>query len=103
VPSSEAWLRAVDVPLKYDDLRREVPMVNPEVRDEILQDLEALPPGLQRKAQEYVRGLVQTSGLPRGASPRDLQQVAGILDDESAREMREAIEEGCEGVDQDAW
>jgi hypothetical protein len=29
----------------------------------------------------------------------DLMTLAGTLDDESARQMREAIEEGCEHVD----
>jgi anti-anti-sigma regulatory factor len=30
-------------------------------------------------------------------------QLAGSLDDQSAREMMEAIEEGCERVDLDEW
>lgn len=46
-----------------------------------------------------VRSLV--SGLPRGASAEDLRALAGTLDDESAREMTEAVEEGCERVDPD--
>jgi hypothetical protein len=29
--------------------------------------------------------------------------LAGTLDDESARQMREVIEEGCERVDLDEW
>ncbi len=35
----------------------------------------------------------------KGASVEDLMKVADILDHESAREMTEAIEEGCERVD----
>jgi len=40
---------------------------------------------------------------PKGVSGRDLLRFAGILDAESAREMEEAIEEGCERVDLDEW
>ncbi len=36
--------------------------------------------------------------LPKGASIEDLMSVSGILDSESAREMLEAIEEGCERI-----
>jgi plasmid stability protein len=39
----------------------------------------------------------------KGASIDDLLTVAGILDQESAREMEMAIESGCEGVDLDEW
>ncbi len=41
--------------------------------------------------------------LPRGASIEELEQLAGILDAESARQMREAIEEGCGRVNPNAW
>ncbi|HXO22807.1 MAG TPA: hypothetical protein VOA87_23055 [Thermoanaerobaculia bacterium] len=71
-------------------------MVLPKVRDQILSDLDRLPPEKQERAAELVHGLV--SPLPEGASIEDLLKVAGILDDESAREMMEAIEEGCEEV-----
>lgn len=65
-------------------------------KEQILQDLERLSPQQQRWVAETVRSLV--SGLPRGASAADLRALAGTLDDESAREMTEAIEEGCERV-----
>jgi hypothetical protein len=47
--------------------------------------------------------VVPGSRLPRGATREQLQSLAGTLDPESAREMREAIEEGCERVNPDAW
>ncbi len=78
-------------------------MTLPEVRERILEDLDQLPPALQRRALELVHELKEKSGLPRGASRDALHQLAGTLDSESAREMREAIEEGCERVDPDAW
>jgi hypothetical protein len=71
------------------------------VRKQILEDLDQLSPEMQMRAAELVHGLV--SPLPKGTSGRDLLRFFGTLDDESAREMREAIEEGCERVDLDGW
>jgi len=76
-------------------------VVQPAIQEQILNDLNRLSPEQQERAAELVHGLV--SSLPKGASIEDLMKVAGILDDESAREMREAIEEGCERVDLDEW
>jgi hypothetical protein len=76
-------------------------MVLPAVKEQILNDLDRLSPELQRRAADLVHGLV--SPLPKGTSGRELLRFAGTLDDESAREMNEAIEQGCERVDLDAW
>jgi len=76
-------------------------MVRPAIREQILSDLDRLSPEQQKRAAELIHGLV--TPLPKGASIDDLLKVAGTLDEESAREMREAIEEGCERVDLDEW
>ncbi|MEM6796333.1 MAG: hypothetical protein AAF725_20345 [Acidobacteriota bacterium] len=76
-------------------------MVLPTVKEQILSDLERMAPHQQKRAAELVRNLV--TPLPKGASIEDLMRVSGTLDDESAREMMEAIEEGCGQVDPDAW
>ena len=76
-------------------------MVLPDVKDQILRDLDRLSPDQQKHAAELVSGLV--SALPQGASIEDLEKAAGTLDEESAREMMAAIEEGCERVDPDEW
>jgi len=76
-------------------------MVVSSVKKQILSDLDRLSPEQQERAAELVHRLV--SPLPRGASAEDLLQVAGTLDDESAREMMRAIEKGCEQVDADEW
>ena len=76
-------------------------MVLPAVKDQILQDLDQLSPAQQKQAAELVHGLV--SSLPKGASVEDLMRLAGSLDEKSAREMMQAIEEGCERVDLDEW
>jgi hypothetical protein len=78
-----------------------VKVVLPAVKDQILQDLDRLSPEQQKRAADLVHGLVTT--LPKGASIEDLLKLAGTLDDQSAREMMQAIEEECERVDLDEW
>lgn len=76
-------------------------MALPTVKEQILSDLDRLSPEEQHRAAELVHGLV--TPLPKGASVEDLLSVAGTLDDQAAREMMKAIEEGCERVDLDEW
>jgi hypothetical protein len=76
-------------------------MVLPAVKAQILIDLDQLSPEEQKRAAELVHRLVPPR--PKGVAGRDLLRFAGTLDAESAREMREAIEEGCERVDLDEW
>ena len=68
-------------------------MVIPTVRTQIMNDLERLAPEQQKRAAELVHSLV--SPVPKGASIEDLMRVVGSLDDQSAREMAAAVEEGC--------
>lgn len=70
------------------------------IQKEILENLERLSPELQKRALRLVHGL---SSRPRGASVEDLLSLSGSLDEESAREMREAIEENCERIDPHEW
>lgn len=74
-------------------------MTTPAVKKQILEDLDRLSPELQQRAADLVHGLVETT--PRGTPGRELLRFSGTLDDESARQMSEAIEEGCERVDLD--
>lgn len=76
-------------------------MVQPAIKEQILNDLDRLSLEQQQRAAELVHDLV--SALPKGASGRDLLRFAGTLDDEPAREMIEAIKESCERVDLDEW
>ena len=75
-------------------------MTLPEIREKILEDLDQLSPALQRRALELVHDLVEA---PKGVPGASLQHLFGILDEESAREMEEAVEEGCEQVESDGW
>ncbi len=73
-----------------------------------MSDLDRLSPARQQRAAELIRGLV--SPLLKGTPGRDLLHFAGTLDDESAREMIEAIEvtrdrhlDVVEGLETEAW
>ena len=60
---------------------------------ELHEQLSTLTPDQQRKVLEYARSL---SEAPiRGVQGASLQRFAGTISDEDAREMKEAIEEGC--------
>jgi hypothetical protein len=76
-------------------------VIEPAIKEQILKDLDRLSPELQRRALELVHDLA--SPLPRGASVEDMIRLGGMLDEESAREMREAIEEHCERIDPSEW
>lgn len=76
-------------------------MIEPAVKEQILNDLDRLPREQQLKAAEFVHSLV--SSLPKGTAGHNLLRFSGVIDDTSAKEMMEAIEEGCGQVDLDEW
>jgi hypothetical protein len=76
-------------------------MIEPSLQDALLQAVAQLPPPLQQTVVNYARTLAE--GRPRGTPAHELLKLAGTLDPEDAREMMEAIEEGCERIDLDGW
>jgi hypothetical protein len=51
-----------------------------------------------------VREDLKTTTLrPRSAAGKDLRYLAGTISPEDASQMREAIEQGCEQVDEREW
>lgn len=76
-------------------------MVTSSVKRQILSDLERLSPEQQRRAADLIRDLA--AERQPGTSGRDLLRFAGTVDGESARQMLEAIEAGCERVDVGEW
>jgi hypothetical protein len=67
------------------------------LREQTLQDFDRLSPDLQERARDLVHGL--TSPRPKGATVDDLHPLVGLLDEDSAREMWDAIAEGDERAD----
>lgn len=76
-------------------------MVTPQLKDEILERLDRLPSHLQRRVVDFADALVSTE--PQGVPGTQLLKHAGAIDSQSLREMEQAIEEGCERIDPDAW
>ena len=82
-------------------------MADPLLKEQLIEDFDHLPPSRQRQAARYVHSL-RSAGkredpLPPPTPGKSLMPLAGILDDESAREILEAIEEECERVDLSEW
>ncbi|WP_240610801.1 DUF2281 domain-containing protein [Ammonifex thiophilus] len=71
------------------------------IREEILRELDRLPPELQREVLDFARALA--SSVSEGTPGEKLLRFAGILTPEEAELMERAIEEGCERVDLSEW
>ena len=76
-------------------------MVSSELKDEILKNLDRLPPAMQHRVLEFARALVLSE--PQGTPAEELLACVGILSEEDADEIAKAIEEGCEQVDPSEW
>jgi hypothetical protein len=55
---------------------------------------------LTRSLREDLKSVI---ARPHSAAGKDLLSLAGTLSTEDAREMNEAIEQGCEQVDEHEW
>jgi hypothetical protein len=71
------------------------------ITKEIVERMHELPAAQQQLVLEIVRSLA--SQRPQGVPAKDLLPFAGVISAEDAREMADAIEEGCERVDANAW
>ncbi len=82
-----------DTAYSSDDLR--------VLKREVSRQLDRLPLDRQRHILGYVRMLLREP--PHGAPGRQLLPFAGVLGEEDARAIAEAIEKGCERVDENEW
>ena len=69
-------------------------MVDPALKDQILEDLEGLPQEDVREAAAYIHGLKERREKPAEPSGRKLLKYVGIWDEKTAQEVADAIEEG---------
>jgi hypothetical protein len=67
----------------------------------ISKQLMRLPPGAQRRVLAFAEGLEEE--VTRGATGAALLRLAGTLSSEDARQIRDAIEEGCEAIEPKGW
>ena len=72
-----------------------------DIRAEIAARLEKLSPDLQERVLRFVSSL--GSAASKGQHGATLIQFAGSFSHDSAREVVQAIEEGCERVDALDW
>ena len=76
-------------------------MSDQSMQEEILNQLVRLLPEQQRQVLEFARHLQET--IPIGKPGNTLLRFAGAIEEADLLMMAEAIEEGCEQVNQDEW
>ena len=76
-------------------------MINPNVRDELLVQLNHLPEEFQQRVLDFAQGLVQSAA--KGVTGKDLLCFSGVLDPADAEDIVKVIEAGCEKVDPHEW
>jgi hypothetical protein len=71
------------------------------IAEELLKQLDQLPLEFQKKVLEFAQALnvVTLKGKPG----KDLLKFAGTIDQDSLKAMEEAVEYGCERVDNNEW
>ncbi|MCL6447060.1 MAG: hypothetical protein K6U04_02740 [Armatimonadetes bacterium] len=71
------------------------------IRQEILKEIDCLPPHIQKRVLDFARILRST--LYEGVPGRDLLRFAGSISPAEGELMNRAIEEACEQVDPGEW
>lgn len=78
--------------------------LDPTIQSELLSYLGQLQVGDQVLVVNFARTLAKSeSQKPAGVPGRDFLRIAGTINEDDAREMMEAIEEGCEQIDASKW
>jgi hypothetical protein len=75
-------------------------MTSSQMKQKLLERMDQLSEGEQRKLLEYAENL--PSPL-KGTPGKDLLKFFGTIEPDDCRRMEEAIEEGCERVDPRDW
>jgi hypothetical protein len=77
---------------------------DPAIQSELLSYLGQLPIGDQARVVDFARTLAKPEMKSSvGVPGKDLIKLAGTIGEDDAREMIEAIEEGCEQIDASKW
>lgn len=75
-------------------------MTSSQMKQKLLERIDQLSEGEQRKLLEYAENL---PSRPKGTPGKDLLKFFGTIEPDDCRRMAEAIEEGCERVDPRDW
>src|SRR4051812_2762297 len=76
-------------------------MPSSSLPQQILHDIQLLDTHQQHEVLQFIRQLKRPR--PVGTPPAVLQRFIGILNEQDAREIEKAIEEGCEQINENAW
>jgi hypothetical protein len=68
---------------------------------EVVQQMENLPPSLQRQVLDFVKQL--SSPIERGVSGEKLLRFANLIPADDLEIMHQAIEQDCQQVDLNEW
>ena len=75
-------------------------MSSSQIKQKIIERLDELSEGEQRKLIEFAEHL---PAITKGTPGRELLRFFGTIDSEDCRRMEAAIEAGCERVDPRDW
>lgn len=76
-------------------------MATPTINDQINDYLRGMSEDEQRRILEFVRAI--SGATPRGIPGSDFIRNLPRIPAEDLEEMKRAIEEGCERIDEDGW
>ena len=69
--------------------------------DKVIEQMKNLPQELQWRVLEFTRALAVST--PQGVAGAQLLRFAGVISQADVKAMKEAIEQGCEQVDNNEW
>ena len=76
-------------------------MTPAEIQHQLYEEIDRLSAAEQLRLLAAARQM--RSETPKGTPWSAIQHLAGTLPDEDAKEIAQAIEEGCENIDSDEW
>ncbi len=74
-----------------------------DIRHQLEEEIDHLAPEQQARLLELARGLKQKHELPKGMPWDEMKKYAGILPNDVAEEIMNAIDEDCENIDYGKW
>lgn len=73
------------------------------IGDAIAFEVSRLSEPQQQRVLEYTRSIETPAAVPAGVRPADLSRLVGLFPATDLDDIQRAIEDGCEGVDAEAW